>query len=161
MFNSTEGLTIIDTKTKDYIYDVSKKEIINQNVSKVSNLLDHLESRFGFEGCKEKFNICFSGYDNDNREIYNIPEIRSFMKKLVTNKPYLPYFLTKKNNTRAVIMSCVGNVEILKTENGVNSLSIRMPKDMSDIIIRGLIVSACKHGLDVPNMRESMRDIPF
>jgi hypothetical protein len=73
----------------------------------------------------------------------------------------MPYFLTKKNNTRALIMCCIADVEILKKENGVNSLNIKMPKDISLIIITGLTLSAKKYGLDIPTMRESMRDMPF
>ena len=161
MWNSTEGLVIINPKTKDVIYDVSKKEIIKCNISKVVDLINHMENTMGFAECNEKLNICFSGYDDDNREIYEIPEIRLYMKKLVNTKPYMPYFLTKKNNTRALIMCCIADVEILKKENGVNSLNIKMPKDISLIIITGLTLSAKKYGLDIPTMRESMRDMPF
>ena len=161
MRNSTEGLIIMDTKTKDFIYDVSKREIMKCNISKVVDLINHMENIMGFKGCNEKLNICFSGYDDDPREIYTIPEIRAYMKKLVTKKPYIPYFITKKDGFRAVIMSCICDVEILKTEKGVNSLSIRMPKDMSEIIIKGLILSAESNNLDIPEMRESMKDMPF
>jgi len=161
MWNSTEGLVIINPKTKDIIYDVSKKEIVKCNISKVVDLINDMKNTMSFKGSNEKLNICFSGYDDDPREIYNIPEIREYMKKLVTTKPYLPYFLTKEKNTRVLIMSCICDVEVLRTENGINNLSIRMPKDMSEIIIAGLILSAQQHGLDIPEMRESMRDMPF
>jgi len=161
MWNSTEGIVIINPKTKDIIYDVSKKEIINCDISKIIELINHMENVIGFVKSNEKLNICFSGYDEDPREIYNIPEIRIYMNKLVNEKPYLPYFLTKDKNTRVLVMSCVCDVEILKTENNINNLSIRMPKDISLVIITGLTLVAKKYGIPIPKMQESMRDMPF
>ena len=58
-------------------------------------------------------------------------------------------------------MCCVGDVTILKVENGITSISAKIPKDISHPIITELELSARKYGLDVVKMRESMKDIPF
>lgn len=161
MWNSTNGLTIMNPKTRDVIYDVSKKEIIKCNISKVVDLINHMENSMGFEGCNEKLNICFSGYDDDSREIFQIPEIRQYMLKLINTKPYCPYFLTTKDYTRAILMGCIGEVDIVKTENNVNSLKIKIPQDMSLIVISNIKKLAELHNLDVDKIAKSMHDIPF
>jgi len=162
VLGTKESYTILDRNYNGItIHQVGTKELKKCNISNILDIMNHLENILGFVGCNEKLIICFSGYDDDSREIHQIPEIRKFMLKLVTKKPLLPYFLSSKDNYRAISMCCVGDVNVLKVENGITSISAKIPKDISHPIIVELELFARKYGLDVVKMRESMKDIPF
>lgn len=156
-----ESFTILDSNDDITVHQVGTKELEKCNISYILDIINHLKNTLGFSECNEKLIICFSGYDDDTREIFQIPEIRKFVSKLIENKPILPYFLSSKDEYRAILMCCIGDVSILKTENGINSLNAKIPRDISLPIITELELSARKYGLDIIKMRESMRDVPF
>lgn len=54
--------------------------------------------------------LTFAGYENDKREIYQIPEIRKWMDRLLKNVPHLFYFLSKENYAIVIAFLCLGNV---------------------------------------------------
>lgn len=39
--------------------------------------------------------MTFDGYDNDPRELYEVPEVRAYMRKLLDHCPWLAYLLSK------------------------------------------------------------------
>ena len=61
-------------------YAVSKQEIINKDFNRIRKTLRILKDA-GKEA-KGKLFLTFDGYENDKREIYMIPEIRSFVKNI-------------------------------------------------------------------------------
>lgn len=76
---------------------VSKKDIKNNNYSKILKLLKFL-SDVGIES-KNKLSIGFYGYDNGTRGIYEGDEIWNYVRKLVNKCPYIFYFLTSYNDS--------------------------------------------------------------
>lgn len=102
-------------KAELFFFSVSKKEVINKDYKRIINSLDILKEA-GKEA-KSKLFLVFDGYDNDKREIYEIPEIRDFVKYIYENYKYLFYFLTTLNNNRSIIYACISNLEIIHKRN--------------------------------------------
>ena len=83
-------------KAELLFYSVSKREVTNKDYKRIINSLDILKDA-GKEA-KSKLFLVFDGYDNDKREIYEIPEIRDFVKYIYDKYKYLFYFLTTLDN---------------------------------------------------------------
>lgn len=55
----------------------------------------------------EKLDIAFHGYDDDKRELFEIPEVRNFVSRLDDQFPFWLFFLTKKGLGLQCIMLCL------------------------------------------------------
>ena len=102
-------------KAELLFYSVSKREVTNKDYKRIINSLDILKEA-GKEA-KSKLFLVFDGYENDKREIYEIPEIRDFVKYIYDKYKYLFYFLTTLDNNRSIIYACISNLEIIHTNN--------------------------------------------
>jgi len=61
--------------------------------------------------------ISFSGYDDDPRELYEIPEVRKYVSALDAAFPYLFYFCSLSNPTLRVFAMCT--CKVTKVAGGV------------------------------------------
>ena len=69
-------------KTNDYLYYViDKSEIINSDFCNVEKVFRELDNDFPIH-LRNKVSLFVSGYDNDSREIYTIPEVRTYFMRL-------------------------------------------------------------------------------
>lgn len=125
MYNIYESIDSVEkVKASDIIlYAVSKLEIENKDLQRLSNSLEILKQ--AGKDAKGKLFLTFDGYDNDEREVYMIPEIRSFVKTIWEKYKYLFYFLTAFDNNRSIIFACINNFEALQNKDtGVVELQI-------------------------------------
>lgn len=86
---------------------ISKNEVVANDVSAVSSVLcsfvktpDMARSMF------ERVDFAFHGYDQDSRELFEIPEVRDFVHKLDIEFPFWLYFLSKQNLGLQAISFC-------------------------------------------------------
>ena len=83
------------SQQSDYIVlQISQDAIQNCDTSEYVTLLhgatDSLQS---FESAFQRYVFLISGYDNDQRELYQIPEVVSFIKDLNSKLPFWLYFV--------------------------------------------------------------------
>ena len=79
----------------DYtVLQISQRNIKDCDTSEYVTLLhgatDSLQS---FEAAFQRYVFLISGYDNDQRELYQIPEVVSFIKDLNSKLPFWLYFV--------------------------------------------------------------------
>lgn len=86
---------------------VSRDEVEARDTSAVLKILksclaspEHARAYF------EKFDIAFHGYNEDLRELFEIPEVREFVGLLDDAFPYWLFFLTKSGLGLQCIMLC-------------------------------------------------------
>lgn len=92
--------------------NIRKREIVDKDISKISSIIDTLYGILDGKDLKEKVQISFVDYENDSRELYQIPEIREFVHELLKDSFVLFYMLTK--NCRIIFfLSCV-SIDILE-----------------------------------------------
>jgi hypothetical protein len=80
-----------------------------------------------------KFAFIVSGYDNDKREIYEIPEIRSYFAFLDRTFPYWLFFfnlnLPTNQSPLMLLISCLMDVEVLYEESDKKKfIKVDMPQ---------------------------------
>ena len=89
------------------IHSVNKSEVINKNTNTLNRVLKSLRKDLIKSYCK--IMIIFDGYDNDQREIYEIKEIRDYVRKLFDENNDLFYFITKMGSLNKVILACISD----------------------------------------------------
>lgn len=59
-----------------------------------------------------------NGYGDDDRELFQIPEVCDYFKSLSASFPFLFYFLNLEQPTLAVVMNCVSDAEYPTARDG-------------------------------------------
>lgn len=115
---------IEDIKKADIIvFTIYKYEIVEKNYKRILEMLETLK-KCG-KVSKEKLMIVIDGYNSDTREIYEVKEIREYIKYIYEQYRYMFYFLTPLDNNRTVIYACLNDVQaITNIKTGVVSLHI-------------------------------------
>ena len=83
------------SQQSDYIVlQISQEAIQNCDTSEYVTLLNGItDSLQSFEAAFQRYVLSVSGYDNDQRELYQIPEVVSFIKDLNSKLPFWLYFV--------------------------------------------------------------------
>lgn len=131
------------------LYSVSKNEILNKDYSRILYTMEQL-NQSGKDG-REKLMLTFDGYDNDEREIYMIPEIRDFVKYIYEQYNHLFYFLTTLEKNRALIWACINDIKAIKKEN---SKDVMLEITYNDEIKKQTIESMLKFGIIINDLDE-------
>ena len=88
---------------------ISKEEVESETIEKMKERIGMLMSdRSLLMSHQGEINIFFDGYNDDAREIVEIPEIKNYIDRIVKEIPYWFYFLDLKsvNGSLAVMLNC-------------------------------------------------------
>jgi hypothetical protein len=105
---------------------ISREEIetgnLEQSLRTLNQLLLDKETISHFF---ERVDIGFSGYDDDPRELWDIPEVKQFVQNLDCKFPYWFYFLSKFGSGLKVITFCYVNlIKISGTQVSIDEVSL-------------------------------------
>ena len=90
---------------------VFRAEVETADVSRTAAVLSRvLVDRSSVQRYRERVDLSFDGYSNDPRELYEIPEVRRFCKKLDESFPYWFYFLSTESFMLRIVASCLCSV---------------------------------------------------
>ena len=90
---------------------VYRAEVEAIDVSRTAAVLSRvLADRGAVQRYRGRVHLSFHGYSNDPRELYEIPEVRRFCKKLDEAFPYWFYFLSTERVMLRVIACCLCSV---------------------------------------------------
>ena len=90
---------------------VVRAEVETADVSRTAAVLSRvLADRSSVRRYRGRVDLSFDGYSNDPRELYEIPEVRRFCKKLDESFPYWFYFLSTEGVMLMVVASCLCSV---------------------------------------------------
>ena len=69
---------------KGYVlnYNITKEQVLNKDFVKLREFIDKLYVTIDGPDLKEKVKITFVDYEEDPRQIYEIPEIRDYIKEI-------------------------------------------------------------------------------
>lgn len=90
-----------------FIIVVSRKEVEEADTSLALGIFQRLlESPEIAKAYQEKVDIVFHGYDEDSRELFEIPEVRNYVHRLDNDFPFWLYFLSKEYSGLQAILLC-------------------------------------------------------
>ena len=89
-----KGSPVISQQSDYTVLQISQEAIQNcdtsEYVTQLHGITDSLQS---FEAAFQRYVFLISGYDDDPRELYQIPEVVSFIKDLNSKLPFWLYFV--------------------------------------------------------------------
>lgn len=136
-------------------YSVSKRELTEKDYTRIEKSIKMLNNAGKI--AKGKMLLTFDGFDNDEREIYEIPEIREYVKNIWKKCKHLFYFLTGIDNNRAIIFACLNDFEHFHRIGEVNTqLHIIYNQEIKQKTIDAML----KYGLKINDV-EGVRRIIF
>lgn len=98
----------IDLKSFDFVVlDFDREDIESGNTSSVMDILSQLLERDAAIRFCERVDVCCTGYDSDSRELWEIPEVREFVKRLDRQFPYWCYFLSRNGEGLLWLTYCL------------------------------------------------------
>lgn len=128
-------------------YSVSKREVYNKDFSRIRKSLEILKETG--KKAKGKMALSFSGYDDDIREVYMIPEIREFVRILWNEYKYIFYFLTFLENNRSIIFACINEFEAYQyLEHKVTKMRIKKNENITKQTMDAMI----EYGLQIDDV---------
>lgn len=115
---------------------ISRQEIESGDTSVLSVLFRLLDKESAIL-YREMVDIAVYGYDDDPRELYDVPEVRDFVQKLDAAFPCWFYFLSKRGNGLMLILYCLCSPDI--------------PRESRDQVWRKEIMLYLKRGIPAMN----------
>jgi hypothetical protein len=86
---------------------ITRQEVESLDITGPLNMLQPLlESPQTARNHFEKIDLAFHGYDDDSRELFEIPDVRNFVFKLDDAFPYWFYFLSKNDLGLQALILC-------------------------------------------------------
>ena len=103
-------MTTFGGSTRLHWYAIEKKEVVNKNFIGINKLIKSMEM-MGKES-RQSINLTFSDYDDVADEIFEIDEIRKFVKVLLQKHPNIFYYLSQNlTNCLQNIILCYADFE--------------------------------------------------
>lgn len=103
------------------LYGIQKREVESADYTRVTHLFGEL-AKAGQQG-RGKVGLAFA-YDNDPRELYEIPEVVSYVKKIFELCPHLIYFLLPDQVTVKTFLFCLADAKISSITHGTAHLDV-------------------------------------
>lgn len=86
-------------------YQITKEEILDQNFEGFDSLMN-TATQVG-RGLHDSIFIMCGGYDDVSDELYEIPEVRAYIKVLFDRYPHLLYYVSRKLDGDQWILACL------------------------------------------------------
>lgn len=117
----------------NFLFIIGRNEIEGLDISEVRSFFDRLRTtRELADHCQGKVELAFHGFDNDPRELFQIPEMRKFVPVLSDALPELLFFARtgERSHTLKTIALCLTEVRILSnTPNEYNQIPVEVTTD--------------------------------
>ena len=87
---------------------ISRQDVEGRKLASTLEILTTLvRSRESLNEHFERIEIAFHGYDSDNRELFEIQEVREFVAGLNNKFPFWPFFLSKYGCGLQCVLLCL------------------------------------------------------
>jgi TPR repeat protein len=98
------------------LLDFAKADIEAGNTSDAMQVLVQLLEKDAAMKFCERLDVCSSEYESDQRELWEIPEVRAFVQKLDREFPYWCYFLSKLGDGLLWMTYCLYPLAVTQDE---------------------------------------------
>ena len=107
---AVDALSQLDTDWLGVV--VSRDDVESKDISSTLDTLSSLlVDRASVQKYQGRVSISFDGFNDDPREIYEVPEIRRFCTQLDVSFPYCLYFLSMQDPSLKMFAFCLCRVE--------------------------------------------------
>ena len=117
---------------------ITKVEVLKLDTKRIDKVLSQL--RKDINNSQSKLRITFDGWE-DSSNIYEVEEIRNYVRKVFKENTDLFYFLTEENCNSNKILACLSTIENIKEENSKKVYDHDIPKKITEEIMKSIIIA--------------------
>jgi hypothetical protein len=110
------------------IMTLNRKHIERLDLKEVNQMMDVFRKK-GLRSFKGRVVLEVDGYEDDPREIFEIPEIKAFYRRVFQKYPHLIYFLSPVNGSDAWILACLCDTYQTIKAAGAENVTLKMRFD--------------------------------
>lgn len=111
-----------------------KGNIKEMNYQPLIDLISRIcSNKHHFSKFRENIEIGIHGFDNDRRELYQIPEIKNWITKIFNNVPGLTYFLANDQYSQFFKVFVFSSVKLINIDKGLKKDKIWVEFDNKDL----------------------------
>lgn len=142
VFTNADGLAN-NTERSIVVLQIMRFEIENGEFSDaLERLMVIADTRENALLYRESVVFSVDGYDDDARELYEIPEVRSFFSKIIDQWPHWFWFLCRDGGHISLLMSLICGLRVTR-KNGLvkyefENINHDFTKKVSDLLERGV-----------------------
>lgn len=123
----------------DFAFIVAgKDDILKKNYTPLADLIERISSnKMLLSHYRERVEIGIHGYDDDNRELYEIKEVQSWIKDVFSHVPGLSYFLTNNDRSyflKLFFLSHIPHVETARVRKGGRYFTTYSSEDICKVL---------------------------
>jgi hypothetical protein len=124
------------------VMDITRREVEAGQIGSVLERLHHLtDSAKNVHRYRESLIFQVRGYDQDERELPEIPEVRAYFARLVSEWPHFVWFMARGMGGMALLLSLLCQVKVIRGTDGSfgtefnNVMEVEMC--LHDMLLRG------------------------
>lgn len=108
------------------VFGISKEEVNSKNFDRIFDTLT-CASRLGGVGkdAHGKLMLAFA-YDDDPRELYEIPEVCEYMRNVYKTFPFFFYFLTPYSAANIALLYCIIGVSVVSKSRSTGNVKVAL-----------------------------------
>lgn len=115
-----EKREVVNDNINYYIIQISKEEILGKNFMQVEGIASKRNNKENVIDNYQKFIILISGYDNDRRELFCIPEFKNYIKAIIDNFPEIIWFMNLEMSFfEAMFLAYINDNNTLNIDNRI------------------------------------------
>lgn len=138
-----EGIEL--DQTDQLVIEVDKARVKHRDIEFHVRIFRELER--SNVNMKNKIIFLFNEYDDDPRELYEVPEVRKWLTRLIKSKPNILYFLNEEAGTLRLVLSCIFECQVVSSTADLRWTVIKpQPEWMSSILDTVLAYSLQRSG---------------
>lgn len=126
-----------NTEPKFVVLHISRSEIEACNIASAhERLLVLIDSPENVLLYRESLTFMVSGYDHDERELPEIPEVRAYFKRLAADWPHWLWFLARGCGALPLLISCLCSVVVHRSHiPGIFTTEFIDPKQVQCVLL--------------------------
>jgi hypothetical protein len=137
---NADGLAA-NTEPAILLLEISRHEIETGNyTSSLERLMVIADNRESALCYRESLLLLITGYDDDQRELPEIPEVRQFFTRLTNEWPHWLWFLSREQGTISLLMSLLCKIKIHRANGrfGIEFINkAELDQRLDDLLERG------------------------
>ncbi|AVQ00325.1 hypothetical protein C7S18_23800 (plasmid) [Ahniella affigens] len=107
------------------VLSISRRFVEEADLTDVLGFLKQLTaSREAVFACRDRLILAFEGYDHDPREIYAIPEVTAYFRRLNAEWPHWAWFCVKGIQQARTIIALLADTKVVASIAGRTAASI-------------------------------------
>lgn len=107
---------------------INRRFVERLDLKEIDDVIAYFNKK-GVKNFKGKIVLQVDGYNDDPREVFEIPEIKAFYSNVFAKYPYLIYFLSDFQGSDAWVLACLCHSYQTNTVAGARNTTLKMKFD--------------------------------